>query len=47
MRDRDIWEDHVAGLTKHSARMQQKVDELENRLDYYEQVIITLLTALI
>jgi len=46
MRDRDIWEDHVTGLTKHSARLQQKVEELESRLDYYEQVLITLLTSL-
>ena len=47
MRDRDIWEDHIEGLTKQVGLQQKKIEELENRSDYYEQVLITLLTALV
>jgi hypothetical protein len=46
MRDRDIWEDHIEGLTKQVAMQQKKIEDLENRSDYYEQVLITLLTSL-
>ena len=47
MRDRDIWEDHIEGLTRQIRLQQKKIEDLENRSDYYEQVLITLLTALV
>ena len=46
MNSNDLWQDHIDGLTKQVAYLLQKVDNLEGRLDYYEEVFITLLTAL-
>jgi uncharacterized protein YoxC len=42
----DLWEEHVKGLTRQVAYLLQKVQELEERANYYEEVIITLITAL-
>ena len=41
-----MWTSHIEGLTKQVAFLLQKTHDLENRLQYYEDVFITLLTAL-
>jgi len=46
MDSNDLWQDHVDGLTKQVAFMLRKIDQLEDRLEYYEEVFITLLKAL-
>jgi len=46
MDSNDLWQEHVNGLTKQIAYLLQKTEELENRLEYYEEVFVTLLTAL-
>lgn len=46
MDSNDLWEEHVDGLTRQVALLLHKTHELENRLEYYEEVFITLLTAL-
>tara|TARA_R100001163_G_C4931984_1_gene107524 strand:+ start:246 stop:431 length:186 start_codon:yes stop_codon:yes gene_type:complete len=43
----NIWEDHIEGLTKQVALQRAKLEELENRCDYYEEVLYTLLSALV
>ena len=42
----DLWEEHIRGLTKQVAYLLRKVQYLEQRSDYYEEVVITLITAL-
>lgn len=42
----DMWENQVELLTRHCQKMTQKIDELENRLNYFEGVVATLLIAL-
>ena len=46
MDSNDLWQNHIDGLTKQVAFLLHKIQELENRLEYYEEVFITLLTAL-
>ena len=46
MNSNDLWQDHINGLTKQVAYLLKKVDDLEGRLDYYEEVFVTLLVAL-
>ena len=46
MDSNDLWQEHVEGLTRQVAFLLQKTHELENRLQYYEEVLGTLLTAL-
>jgi hypothetical protein len=46
MDSNDLWQEHVNGLTRQVAYLLQKTQELENRLEYYEEVFVTLLTAL-
>ena len=46
MNSNDLWQDHIDGLTKQVAFLLQKTHELENRLEYYEEVFVTLLKAL-
>ena len=46
MNSNDLWQEHVNGLTKQVAFLLQKTHELEDRLQYYEEVFITLLKAL-
>jgi hypothetical protein len=41
-----MWENQVELLTRHCQKMTQKIDELENRLHYFEGVVATLLIAL-
>tara|TARA_E500000305_G_C3840780_1_gene151654 strand:- start:58 stop:249 length:192 start_codon:yes stop_codon:yes gene_type:complete len=42
----DLWDNHVQGLTNQVALLLNKMEMVEGRLDYYEQVLITLITAL-
>ena len=42
----DMWENQVELLTRHCQRMTRKIDELEQRLHYFEGVVATLLVAL-
>jgi uncharacterized protein YoxC len=46
MNSNDLWQEHIDGLTRQVAFLLQKTNELENRLQYYEDVFVTLLTAL-
>ena len=46
MNSNDLWQNHIEGLTKQVAALLIKTHELENRLQYYEEVFITLLKAL-
>ena len=42
----DMWENQVELLTKQCQRMTRKIEELEERLHYFEGVVATLLVAL-
>ena len=44
--ERDMWENQVQVLAKHCQRMTRKIEELENRLHYFEGVVTSLLVAL-
>ena len=44
--ERDMWENQVQVLAKHCQRMTRKIEELEERLHYFEGVVATLLVAL-
>ena len=44
--ERDMWENQVQVLAKHCQRMTRKIDEIEQRLHYFEGVVATLLIAL-
>ena len=44
--ERDMWENQVQVIAKHCQRMTRKIDELEQRLHYFEGVVATLLVAL-
>jgi hypothetical protein len=46
MNTRDMWENQVELLTRQCQRMTRKIDELEQRLHYFEGVVATLLVAL-
>lgn len=46
MNSNDLLHEHIDGLTKQVAFLLQKTQQLENRLQYYEEVFITLLKAL-
>jgi uncharacterized protein YoxC len=46
MNSSDLWQEHIDGLTRQVAFLLQKTNELEHRLQYYEDVFVTLLTAL-
>ena len=46
MDSNDLWQNHLDGLTKQVAFLLQKTHDLENRLEYYEEVFVTLLKAL-
>jgi len=43
---RDMWENQVELLTRHCQALTQQVEQLENRLHYFEGVVATLLVAL-
>ena len=46
MNTRDMWENQVELLTRHCRVLSDQVDRLEERLAYFENVVLTLLTAL-
>ena len=46
MNERDMWEHQVDILSKRTAILNQQIEGLEQRLSYFENVIITLITAL-
>lgn len=41
-----MWENQVELLTRHCQQLTKQVDELQDRLNYFEGVVITLLVAL-
>jgi hypothetical protein len=46
MNTRDMWENQVELLTRHCQLLTRQVEQLENRLHYFEGVVATLLVAL-
>ena len=46
MDTRDLWEDHVSGLTNQCRLLNNRVEQLEERMEYFEKVVLTLLIAL-
>lgn len=46
MDTRDMWESQVELLTRHCRTLTQEVDELRTRLQYVEDVVVTLVMAL-
>ena len=46
MDTRDLWEDHVEGLTRLCGEMNRNLDSLESRIVAVENVLLTLLCAL-
>ena len=46
MNTRDMWENQVELLTRHCQLLTQQIEQLENRLHYFEGVVATLLVAL-
>ena len=46
MDTRDMWENQVELLTQHCQSLTQEVDELRTRLQYFEDVVVTLVMAL-
>ena len=46
MNTRDMWENQVELLTKHCQTLTKQIDELEQRLHYFEGVVVTLIVAL-
>tara|TARA_R110000744_G_scaffold132530_1_gene240737 strand:- start:52 stop:258 length:207 start_codon:yes stop_codon:yes gene_type:complete len=43
---RDMWENQVELLTRHCQALTHQIEQLENRLQYFEGVVATLLVAL-
>ncbi len=46
MNTRDMWENQVELLTRHFQMLTRQIEQLENRLHYFEGVVATLLVAL-
>jgi hypothetical protein len=46
MDTRDLWEEQVNLLTKNCRVLMEKVEHLEDRLTYFENVVIVLIKAL-
>ena len=46
MNTRDMWENQVELLTRHCRVLTDQIDQMEQRMTYFENVIVTLLTAL-
>jgi hypothetical protein len=44
--ERDMWENQVELLTRHCQTLTKQVEQLEERLRYFEGVVATLLIAL-
>ena len=47
MNTRDMWENQVELLTRHCQTLTSELRTLEERLEYFEGVIVTLLLALV
>lgn len=47
MNTRDMWENQVELLTRHCQTLTSEMKVLEERLQYFEGVVVTLLTALV
>tara|TARA_B100000287_G_scaffold382648_1_gene387912 strand:- start:136 stop:336 length:201 start_codon:yes stop_codon:yes gene_type:complete len=43
---RDLWEHQVELLTRRVQEMVYKLDQMESRMQYFENVLLTLLVAL-
>ena len=41
-----MWENQVELLTRHCRVLTDQIDQMEQRMTYFENVIVTLLTAL-
>tara|TARA_A100001011_G_C13679896_1_gene583204 strand:- start:301 stop:489 length:189 start_codon:yes stop_codon:yes gene_type:complete len=46
MDSRDLWENQVETLTRHCRTLTDRIDQLEQRAEYFENVVLTLLIAL-
>ena len=46
MNTKDMWENQVELLARHCRVLTDQVDQLEQRVSYYENVLFTLLMAL-
>jgi hypothetical protein len=46
MDTRDLWEDHVNGLTERCRELGERADHFEDRVRYLEEVMVTLIVAL-
>jgi len=46
MDTRDMWENQIELLTRHCQTLTRQVDDLQNRVQYFEEVVLTLLVAL-
>ena len=46
MNTRDMWENQIDLLTRHCQVLTRQVEQLEDRLHYFEGVVATLLVAL-
>ena len=46
MDSRDLWEDQVERLTKKYARVYEKIESNADRIQYLENVVLTLIVAL-
>ena len=46
METRDVWEQQVNVLTKHCRSLNERIDGLEQRLGYFENVVLVLIKAL-
>lgn len=46
MNTRDMWENQVELLTRHCQSLTREVEALNERVQYYEDVVLTLLVAL-
>ena len=47
MNTRDMWENQVELLTRHCQTLTSEMQTLEERLEYFEGVVATLLHALV
>jgi hypothetical protein len=41
-----MWENQVELLTRHCRVLSDQIDQMDQRMEYFENVIVTLLTAL-
>lgn len=46
MNERDLWENQVEILTKRTAILNRELEEIASRLEYFENVVLVLISAL-